>query len=130
MHTSGEFINSEMPMQNAGDVQKMGSQITYLKRYSLMAMLGVSTEDEDDDGNSATHKPQQKHAPRIDYKEKQNNVDKIKNELAKQTQGKTTEEKQKFLNEKLKVSSFRDVEKMSNDELINLYNKLSGTLLK
>jgi hypothetical protein len=127
MHASGESVSSEMPMQNAGDVQKMGSQITYLKRYSLMAMLGVSTADEDDDGNAAS-KPKQFEKPRVDYKEKQNNVDKIKVELAKQTQGKSTEEKQRFLNDKLKVSSFKDVEKMNNDELINIYNKLSGII--
>ena len=33
------------------DAQKLGSNITYYRRYSLLAMLGL--EDEDDDGNKA-----------------------------------------------------------------------------
>jgi hypothetical protein len=34
--------------------QKAGSAITYLRRYSLTAILGVFSED-DDDGNVAAH---------------------------------------------------------------------------
>lgn len=36
------------------DPQAMGSAITYGRRYSLSAMLGIVTED-DDDGNAATY---------------------------------------------------------------------------
>lgn len=36
------------------DAQKMGSNITYNRRYSLITMLGL--EDEDDDGNKASTK--------------------------------------------------------------------------
>jgi hypothetical protein len=58
LHTSGEFIESEpifaTPVK--ADAQAAGSIITYLKRYSLSAMFGI-TSDEDDDGNSASQKP-------------------------------------------------------------------------
>lgn len=37
------------------DPQMAGSAITYAKRYSVLAMLGLGTED--DDGNSATSSP-------------------------------------------------------------------------
>lgn len=55
MHTSGEFIETEpifaQPMKQ--DAQAAGSVITYLKRYSLAAIFGI-TSDVDDDGNGAT----------------------------------------------------------------------------
>lgn len=40
------------------DAQKLGSNITYNRRYSLVAMLGL--EDEDDDGNTASSKVEAK----------------------------------------------------------------------
>lgn len=55
MHSSGEYIQTEpiftIPAKN--DAQATGSVITYLKRYSLSAVFGI-TSDEDDDGNSAS----------------------------------------------------------------------------
>ena len=56
MHSSGQFIETEpvfaKPVKQ--DPQAVGSVITYLKRYSLSAVFGI-TSDEDDDGNKATH---------------------------------------------------------------------------
>ena len=51
IHTSGESISSEMIMPVLNDPQKMGSLITYYKRYQLQAILGISTAEEDDDAN-------------------------------------------------------------------------------
>lgn len=46
-----------MPYVDAGNSQKLGSANTYLRRYSLITLLGL--EDEDDDGNKAsTGKPE------------------------------------------------------------------------
>jgi hypothetical protein len=53
IHESGEFIESEMILPSHPDPQKLGSLITYYKRYQLQALLGVNTE-EDDDGNSVS----------------------------------------------------------------------------
>ncbi|MET4003892.1 hypothetical protein ABIB48_002630 [Arthrobacter sp. UYCu511] len=36
------------------DPQSHGSAITYLRRYALMAMLGLTSEEDDDDGNKAS----------------------------------------------------------------------------
>ena len=35
-------------------IQAMGSTITYLERYSLLAILGLATHDQDQDGNTAS----------------------------------------------------------------------------
>ena len=41
-----------MTMQELTDPQKMGSMITYYRRYTLQSLLGLQAED--DDGNSAS----------------------------------------------------------------------------
>lgn len=55
MHASGQFITTQLPVKYAdqkNNAQALGSAITYAKRYSLTAMLGI-VADEDDDGNAA-----------------------------------------------------------------------------
>lgn len=53
MHTSGQFIIGEMPLfLKTNDPQGQGSAITYARRYSFAAMLGIHQTD--DDGESAT----------------------------------------------------------------------------
>ena len=56
IHKSGEYIETDTlrlkPSKN--DAQQIGSSITYAKRYQLSALLGISSEV-DDDGNKATH---------------------------------------------------------------------------
>ena len=41
-----------LPFTEATNPQKIGSNLTYYRRYSLVTMLGL--EDEDDDGNKAS----------------------------------------------------------------------------
>lgn len=55
MHTSGEWIESDPMTVRATklDPQGAGSAITYARRYTLAAMLGIASE-EDDDGNGAS----------------------------------------------------------------------------
>jgi len=54
LHSSGEWMQSKPLRMNANaSIQDMGGQITYLKRYSLSAMLGIATE-KDDDANGAS----------------------------------------------------------------------------
>src|SRR5699024_7617073 len=49
LHSSGEWIKSEpLQMPSSTNMQDMGGQITYMKRYSLSAMLGLATENDDD----------------------------------------------------------------------------------
>src|SRR5699024_9387888 len=54
LHSSGEWFKSnKLKMLANQSIQDMGGQITYMKRYSLSAMLGIATE-EDDDANGAS----------------------------------------------------------------------------
>lgn len=56
MHASGQWIESLCPIPGGQDMQKMGSAITYARRYSLSAICGIAA-DEDDDANAATTQP-------------------------------------------------------------------------
>jgi hypothetical protein len=55
-HSSGQWIKSRVPIL-VGDKktpQTIGSAITYMRRYSLAAIVGVAPEQDDDDGQAAT----------------------------------------------------------------------------
>lgn len=53
MHSSGEFIGATYPVNPIkADPQGLGSAMTYARRYTMMALLGVPAED--DDGNEAS----------------------------------------------------------------------------
>lgn len=56
LHTSGEFIEFDPVFMNAdkNTPQGAGALITYLKRYTLSAVFGI-TSDKDDDGNDASN---------------------------------------------------------------------------
>ena len=55
VHESGEWIRGEAASPiHKQDPQGVGSAITYLRRYSLAALLGIAQED--DDGNTASQR--------------------------------------------------------------------------
>ena len=58
-HASGQWIESLCPIPNGSDMQKLGSAITYARRYSLSAICGIAA-DEDDDANAAVQATPQK----------------------------------------------------------------------
>lgn len=67
MHASGEWIESELTLgvsevKGLSAAQAMGSVITYLRRYSLAAILGVYA-DEDTDGNDKKTEAKQQRQP-------------------------------------------------------------------
>jgi hypothetical protein len=65
MHTSGQWIASELPLIiSKNDMQGLGSAITYARRYALGSILGMAHED--DDGNGAAHDNQQVEKDRND----------------------------------------------------------------
>lgn len=55
-HGSNGFLETKvecfMPYTETSTAQKLGSNLTYLRRYSLITLLGL--EDSDDDGNEAS----------------------------------------------------------------------------
>jgi len=66
-HSSGQWIKSRVPIL-VGDKktpQTIGSAITYMRRYSLAAIVGVAPEQDDDDGQAATVAVQRQDAPQL-----------------------------------------------------------------
>lgn len=58
-HSSGQYIESRMRiLPSKPDVQSLASYLTYLRRYSYAAIVGVVSSGEDDDGERdvATHR--------------------------------------------------------------------------
>jgi len=68
-HSSGQWMESVMPLRpdlpdstsetarkeksSNNNIQKLGSYISYCRRYTYASMVGVVTDDEDDDGEKA-----------------------------------------------------------------------------
>lgn len=57
MHTSGEWLSGIYPLSPVKkDPQGQGAALSYAKRYGLCAVLGIVTEAEDDDGETAQNR--------------------------------------------------------------------------
>lgn len=57
IHASGQWIEATYPVcKFPAEQQKAGSALTYVRRYSLFALVGIAGEAEDD-GNEASKKP-------------------------------------------------------------------------
>lgn len=69
IHTSGEWISStsSTPVKDTTDPQKLGSAITYARRYALGAILSLNI-DEDDDGQKAATPLAQRQQQKSDAK--------------------------------------------------------------
>lgn len=52
-HSSGQYEESIFPIPSLTDLQKLGSALSYAKRYSYAAIVGVVVGEEDDDGETA-----------------------------------------------------------------------------
>lgn len=52
-HSSGQFLSSIVKIKpDKQDIQTIGKYITYMKRYSYAALVGVTVGEVDDDGES------------------------------------------------------------------------------
>lgn len=63
MHSSGQFISSsiEMPLidgKGMNTAQKVGSVISYIRKYAYLSILGFTQQGMDDDAESVEEKPQ------------------------------------------------------------------------
>ncbi len=54
---TGTLVESSITLPLITDPQKLGSAITYFRRYTLESLLGLKADD--DDGNTASQKPTQ-----------------------------------------------------------------------
>lgn len=63
-HSSGQYMTSTMPIRikmegkGGNELQALGAAITYLRRFSLAALVGVAPDD-DNDGNGSNYKAAQ-----------------------------------------------------------------------
>ena len=65
---NGEQVESHLELPNISDPQKLGSCITYYRRYTLQSLLGLQAED--DDANAAS-KANKKEYERIQENKKE-----------------------------------------------------------
>lgn len=84
IHSSGEWLKDRCVFPVAArKAQDYGSAISYARRYTMMALLGIAADD-DDDGNAANASPpqqtQQKTTPSTGKR-----TTELKNELAAKT---------------------------------------------
>lgn len=66
LHSSGESISERffVGLKDVSNPQQVGSALTYMKRYTLLGVAGIASED--DDGEAAVGRPAKAQAP-IDY---------------------------------------------------------------
>lgn len=73
LHKTGEFMSETLRLPvNKWDAQGIGSAITYGRRYGLMSMLSIASED--DDGNAAVQRPVVNEAAQARQSEAQNRL--------------------------------------------------------
>lgn len=68
LHEDGESMQSDLRLLlTKQDPQGLGSAITYTRRQTVMAILGLSAKDEDDDGNKASNHFPPPNSDQLDY---------------------------------------------------------------
>lgn len=79
LHISGDKMEGRYPIRpSKQDPQGYGSALTYARRYSISAMLGVIADD-DDDGNAASNVSQRQTATPAKSEVDQDQVDGVAN---------------------------------------------------
>lgn len=68
-HSSGQWMKSEMPIISQKlDPQSLGSAITYYRRYTLAAMVGVAPEEDDGEAAQAAYRENRQSNPSLSKK--------------------------------------------------------------
>ena len=136
---SEEKLTSWITIPEITDPQKMGSAITYFRRYTLLSLLALQSED-DDDGNMASGNTEKKetHKPRSTNKasEKQRNFvkslfqDKLGIDLNQNLAQKDFKRVCKFSLEDMTSKQASDlIEALQNDDRAEvIYQNMQGPL--
>lgn len=74
---SREMITSRIPFVAISDMQRLGSAITYARRYALICMLNLETED--DDGEGAVRGEETKQKAKVSKLVTKEQIEKLKN---------------------------------------------------
>jgi len=115
-HLSGQYIVETTVLALAkNDPQAQGSGITYLRRYGWSSVLGLVTDEDDDDGNIATIvAPQAKSLP-------QNNAEMARLVAAAKRTGKAKDDVDSLCKKKYGV----DLAKASNEQITEMADFLT-----
>ena len=120
MHESGEFIEFD-PVHMKADketAQGAGALISYLKRYSLSAVFGI-TSDQDDDGNSASGNKVAKPATQAEIGNLKKEIIAFSKLMAEQGKDVKPEKVEQTLN-------ITDYSKLNSEDVKEAVNKLKG----
>ena len=120
MHESGEFIEFD-PVHMKADketAQGAGALISYLKRYSLSAVFGI-TSDQDDDGNSASGNKVAKSASQAEIGNLKKEIIAFSDLMKKQGKDVTPAQ----VNTTLGITDFT---KLNSEDVKEAVNKLKG----
>ena len=120
MHESGEFIEFD-PVHMKADketAQGAGALISYLKRYSLSAVFGI-TSDQDDDGNSASGNKVAKSATQAEIGNLKKEIIAFSNLMKEQGKDVKPEQVEQTLN-------ITDYAKLNSEDVKEAVNKLKG----
>lgn len=131
LHNSGQYMISDdlvLPAENFGkfNAQTIGSSITYGRRYSLSAMLGIASEDDDDantqslpdnkNGKEApNNKPQSTNSDNDFFKNKKEVEDRIRAVAAKT--GSTFETLKKYVIDKSNEQMHKEFKDFNSSNL-------------
>lgn len=131
MHSSGQWMKSFLKIQAGNlEIQKLGSAMTYKRRYALSAILGLAASKEDDDGKAANDaKPLEQPEPKKPEFLPKDIADFIEKEIElfiapKDTKG----EWKKSILQYYKASSFENVPLEARATILNKLAKKKETL--
>lgn len=121
---TGDSVNSQLALPELNDPQKIGSAITYYRRYTLQSLLGLQAEDDDAETANGRGKtvPKDNNRPEpskwLNQKDKQGNVTpEWQNIIDGINNGKITDPKE--------VRNYYKVGKAVYAELEQLFNALA-----
>ena len=120
MHESGEWIEFDAVHMKADKetAQGAGALITYLKRYSLSAVFGI-TSDQDDDGNGASGNKAPKSATQAEIGNLKKEIIAFSKLMAEQGKDVKPEQVEQTL-------SITDYAKLNSEDVKEAVNKLKG----
>ena len=115
---TGDRVSSEIVLPMLNDPQKLGSAVSYYRRYTAQSLLGLQAED--DDANSASKKPTPPKKTAIQQARPTPTKTWITEKQFESAKGFTTEQLEQVFNK----FQFRKPEQ--KEELQEIYNKLKG----
>ena len=120
MHESGEWIEFDAVHMKADKetAQGAGALITYLKRYSLSAVFGI-TSDQDDDGNGASGNKAPKSATQAE-------IGNLKKEIIAFSKLMTEQGKDVKPDQVEQTLNITDYTKLNSQDVKEAVNKLKG----